>query len=225
MQEIFKDISGYEGLYTISNTGKVISLSKNDGNGYRDRELIQEIIKRNHTNYRRVTLSKNGKTKRFQVHRLVAIAFLENSEKKPFVNHIDSNGENNNVKNLEWNTQKENMEHSKNKNRSYSTNVMQIKQELATKKRIENRNEKSKINFGKTFGFVKILEETREKIGNYKFGHNRFQYKCLCTRCNFTESWKEIYLLKSGKYVQCQSCTKRYGKENLETLKNKGIIE
>ena len=111
--EVFKDISGYEGLYKVSSFGRVLSLSKGDGNGNRDRMLKQEIITRNHTNYRRVTLSKGGKVKRFQVHRLVAMHFIENPKSKKCVNHIDSNGENNMVDNLEWCTNKENMEHSR----------------------------------------------------------------------------------------------------------------
>jgi len=60
----------------------------------------------------RVTLCKDGKTKRFSLHRLVAIHFLGNPENKPQVNHIDNDPTNNQVTNLEWCTGKENMKHS-----------------------------------------------------------------------------------------------------------------
>lgn len=224
MKEIFKDIIGYEKLYKISNLGNVLSLSKNDGNGYRDRLLKQEVCKKDHTNYRRVTLSKNGKIKRFQIHRLVALHFINNKNNKPFVNHKDSNGENNNVDNLEWCTQSENMKHSQKEKRSYSYEEMARKAKLCAKSKIEKRNKKSIENFGKIFGFIQIQNETREIIGNKRTGQKRFQYKCKCIRCNNREAWKEIYLLKSGKYVQCISCTAKYGKETLETLTEKGLI-
>lgn len=112
MNEIFKDIIGYEGLYQISNLGTVLSLPKGDGNGHRTRILKYDIKEHAHTSYARVTLSKNGVAKRFQVHRLVAQAFIPNLENKPFVNHIDNNGLNNAAINLEWCDQTENMKHS-----------------------------------------------------------------------------------------------------------------
>lgn len=72
--------------------------------------LKQEISK----GYKRVTLSQNGKTKKHQVHRLVAIHFIPNMLNKPCVNHIDGDKENNHLNNLEWNTYKENESHSYN---------------------------------------------------------------------------------------------------------------
>ena len=57
-------------------------------------------------------MSKDYVTERFQVHRLVAEAFIPNPENKPFINHIDNNGLNNHIENLEWCTHKENTKHS-----------------------------------------------------------------------------------------------------------------
>lgn len=103
MTEIWKDIVGYEGLYQVPNLGNVKRLKgyKGRGKGYIVEEhLIQPSI--NSRGYQNVILCKNGKTKTFTMHRLVAIAFLDNSEKLPQVNHKDENKLNNCVDNLEW---------------------------------------------------------------------------------------------------------------------------
>jgi DNA-directed RNA polymerase subunit RPC12/RpoP len=109
MEEVFKDINKYEGLYQVSNLGNVLSLAKNDGNGYRDR--ILEVSETN-TGYLRVTLCKNGITERISIHRLVAETFIDNPYNKPHVNHIDNSTSNNVVTNLEWCTHSENMLHA-----------------------------------------------------------------------------------------------------------------
>lgn len=103
MTEIWKDIVGYEGLYQVSNLGNVKRLKgyKGRGKGYIVEEhLIQPSI--NSRGYQNVVLCKNGKTKTFSMHRLVAIAFLDNSDNLPQVNHKDENKLNNCVDNLEW---------------------------------------------------------------------------------------------------------------------------
>ena len=103
MTEIWKDIVGYEGLYQVSNLGNVKRLKgyKGRGKGYIVEEhLIKPSISSN--GYQNVVLCKNGKTKTFTMHRLVAIAFLYNSDNLPQVNHKDENKLNNCVDNLEW---------------------------------------------------------------------------------------------------------------------------
>lgn len=109
MKEVYKPIKGYEGQYAISNYGNVRSTPVD---GKPTRLLKQETTKRNHTSYRRVALCKNGKVTRFSVHRLVAITFITRGCSKPHINHKDSNGENNSLKNLEWCTHSENMIHA-----------------------------------------------------------------------------------------------------------------
>lgn len=116
MQEIWKDITGYEGLYQVSTFGRVKSIPHliraNISGGKR---ITEEYIKNTTVGwhgYVWVVLCKNGKTKTHSVHRLVAIAFIENPNKLPAVNHIDGNKENNAVYNLEWCTNHENQIHA-----------------------------------------------------------------------------------------------------------------
>lgn len=104
MKEIFKDISGYEGRYQISNYGNVKSL--NYQNTHRAK-LLHPV--KHHLGYLLVHL---GGEKIKMVHTLVAEAFIDNPENKKYVNHIDGNKQNNTVWNLEWVTSKENMEHA-----------------------------------------------------------------------------------------------------------------
>lgn len=111
MKEIWKDIKNYEGLYQISNLGNVKKLRFINNRCNFKKESIKKLNIRN--GYYIVQLSKNGKRKSYQVHRLVAEAFIENPENKSIINHIDYNPLNNNVDNLEWCTQKENVEWSK----------------------------------------------------------------------------------------------------------------
>lgn len=91
MNEIWKDVIGYEGLYVVSNFGNVKNSKSN-------RMLKQENAK----GYKRVTLRKNNTARHFTVHRLVATAFLENPYDYPCINHIDENTSNNRLDNLEW---------------------------------------------------------------------------------------------------------------------------
>lgn len=100
--EIWKDITGYEGLYQISNLGDL-----------RNIKFYRKIKPYKHKGYLRVALCKNNHCIHFYVHRLVAQEFILNPENKPEVNHKDGNKLNNCVDNLEWITRKGNMEHAR----------------------------------------------------------------------------------------------------------------
>lgn len=120
MQEVWKDIKGYEGLYQVSNKGRVKSLSRVASNGRRIAERILKPYK-NRGGYLQVNFYKDGKLINHYIHRLVATAFIPNPENKPEVNHVNENKENNNANNLEWATRKENNNHGTRKERMAKT--------------------------------------------------------------------------------------------------------
>ena len=129
MKEEWRDIKGYEGLYQISNLGRVKSLARDTNNQYCK---VDKIIKANPNKwgYLNVNLYKKGKGKPFKVHRLVALHFIENPENLPEVNHKDENKSNNCVDNLEWCTSKDNCNHgTRNKRISEKLKDMEFTEE------------------------------------------------------------------------------------------------
>lgn len=109
MEEIWKDIKGYEGLYQVSNYGRVKRLSyviesiTSKGNIVK-KSYKETILKCSpaRNGYKRVTLWKNSVAQYKHIHRLVAETFIHNNNNYPCVNHKDENKTNNNVNNLEW---------------------------------------------------------------------------------------------------------------------------
>ena len=120
MKEIWKDIKGYEGLYQVSNFGEIKSLgrkysyysiSNNLVNGRRFPRKLKQGVRKD--GYLFVALVKNKNKKYMSTHRIVALNFLTPIKGKNQVNHKDGDKKNNQVKNLEWCTGKENVYHSR----------------------------------------------------------------------------------------------------------------
>jgi hypothetical protein len=96
--EIFKQIEGYKN-YKVSTFGNV----------YRNDKKLMPVLK---NGYHSISLSRDGKVKKCYIHRLVAFAFIENTNNKKQINHKNGIRTDNNIDNLEWNTPKENIIHS-----------------------------------------------------------------------------------------------------------------
>lgn len=105
MEEIWKDIMGYEGYYQVSNLGNVRSLDRvitySNGSNVltKGKVMAQNVCGRG---YKQIHLKMNGKRKPFNVHRLVAQAFIPNPNNLPQINHINEDKTDNRVDNLEW---------------------------------------------------------------------------------------------------------------------------
>ena len=114
--EIWKDIViemngviyDYTELYQVSNFGRVRSLDRIDSNGHRRIKGKVLKLKVNNKGYQYVGLYKDGKSKQFYVHRIVATMFIPNHDNLLVINHRDENKNNNYVENLEWCTHKYN---------------------------------------------------------------------------------------------------------------------
>ena len=107
MEEIWRDIEGYEGLYQVSNLGNVLSMN------YRHLGYMKNLTpKVNNGGRLWVELMKDGVRRQFLIHRLVATAFIPNENNLPQINHKDENPKNNRVDNLEWCTHRYNMEYT-----------------------------------------------------------------------------------------------------------------
>lgn len=116
--EVWADIKGFEGYYQISSYGRVRSLDRYVPDCFGSKRIAKgQILKPYKTpkGYMKITLYKDSKKvyRKCRVHRLVAETFLDNKDNLPEVNHKDGNKANNNLSNLEWCTQKENLEHAR----------------------------------------------------------------------------------------------------------------
>lgn len=104
MQEEWRDVVGFEGVYQVSNLGRVKRIKK--GKNTEVGKILKPRLTR--TGYELIRICKNGVPLATTMHRIVAQAFIPNPENKPEVDHIDGNRQNNHADNLRWNTVKEN---------------------------------------------------------------------------------------------------------------------
>lgn len=171
MEEIWKDIQGYEGKYQVSNLGRVKSLRGNK---------LLKLSER--TGYLRVALTINYNCKFFSVHRLVAECFLPNINNLPQVNHKDGIKTNNNMLNLEWCTNKENVRHAW-KNNLCNNNLRKNRQILQLD---ENGN------------VLKVWERFSEIEENLKITR-----KNICSCCHGKRKRAGGYIWKFKKEDKC----------------------
>ena len=161
-REIWKDIKGYEGLYQVSNLGRVKRVTTN------------RILKssKHVSGYLMVNLCKNSVTSHQRIHRLVAQAFIPNPENKPDVNHIDEDKTNNMVSNLEWSTKKENCNHGTRTERISKINSIPI---IATNLKTGDSREFYGINECarqlelQASNICNVLKGRRKQTGGYVF--------------------------------------------------------
>lgn len=160
--EIWKPVENYEGLYEVSNLGRIKSLERtvwNKGRGYY-KTVPERILKpsNNGQGYLFVNLCKDGKMKNCRVHRLVGQAFIPNPNNLPQINHKDENKGNNMVENLEWCSSK------------YNNNYGTHNQRMAEKQRNDPKRSKPVIAIDKITGltvkFASIGEASRQLVIN-----------------------------------------------------------
>ena len=125
-QEIWKNIKNYEGLYKISNLGRVKSLPKYAGRSYRKAKILKTNLDTN--GYVKVILCKNNRTRFLSIHRLLAEAFIPNPNDYPQINHKDENKQNNSLNNLEWCTCKYNINYGTRTKRNVEKRKMKREQ-------------------------------------------------------------------------------------------------
>ena len=157
MKEIWVDVKGYEGLYQISNIGRVKSYHY-DKNG----KILKLQI--NEDGYYKVTLNKNKNKKTYSVHRLVAIHFIDNPNNYSEINHKDENKQNNNFENLEWCSRKYNVNYGTGRKRQREKMIgkkfsEEHKKKLSKSKNNGNKHPQAKkikcITTGEIFSYIK----------------------------------------------------------------------
>lgn len=171
MQEIWKDIPDYEGLYQASNLGRIKSLNRIDNCNRLRKSKILKFTKINN-GYLQVQLSKNGKTQVLLVHRLIALTFLDNSNEFKIVNHINGIKTDNRVENLEWCTQSHNI------NESYRLGL-QIRQYGK-----DNYHSKNINQYDLQGNFIKTWDSFMDIERELNFNHSNLQKVC-CGKYKF----------------------------------------
>lgn len=171
--EEWRPICGYEGLYEVSNLGRVKSL---DYNHTKQEKILRQVKMKN--GYLYVNLYKNTKMKLCRIHKLVANAFLENPNGYTCVNHKDEDKTNNCVDNLEWCNQKYNVNFGTGikrrvTNTDYKARTNKIDYKAISEKQKNDPNKsKTVYQYDKQGNLIKIWESANEcKRNGFNQGH------------------------------------------------------
>lgn len=157
-------------VYEDGRVQRVSSDNKMCASAYIGRFLIPEVTK---NGYNRVTLCRHGKTKRFQLHRLVALVHLPNPENLPVINHIDGNPSNNHVNNLEWCT--------------YSHNEQWSYDHLGKQASHGEEHYQAKLTIEKVKEIRKIINPKFTEIAN-EYGVNKYTIQ----DAYYKRTWKHV---------------------------------
>ena len=169
MEEIWKPIKGYEGLYEVSNIGRVKSLPKTVEQYYGYKITNERILKQSpdRKGYMMAWLYKNKKRNTVKVHRLVANAFIPNPDNKPQIDHINTVKDDNRVCNLRWCTEKEN-----------SNNPISYKRNSESKFGCKNHHAKSVEQYAINGDYIKTwscINDVKRELG---FHHSHISQCC-----------------------------------------------
>ena len=190
IEEIWKDILGYEGLYQVSSFGRVRSLDRYDSNNHFLKGRILRLCA-DAKGYLIVGLWSNNKKKMYKVHRMVAESFIPNPDNLPIINHKDENPSNDNVDNLEWCDYKYNNNYGTARERARNTKLKNgywtglSKEEYMKKWRQENKEKicdwkkeynyknRDKINEWHREYMKKYYREHKDKMNEYQKEYRR----------------------------------------------------
>ncbi len=196
MKEIWKDIEEYEGLYQISNLGRVkrILFINNIISKPENRILSNKL---DNLGYVQVTLCKNGTRKYKRIHRLAAKAFLPNPNNLPCVNHKDGDKNNNRIDNLEWCTHSYNTKHAlsnglidANKIKKARQKNIKKAQEISHLQNVGETNCKSVLREKEVLEIRKIYSE--RKMTQKQLAQQYGVHKDTISRIIHRETWKHI---------------------------------
>jgi len=204
-EEIFKPVNPKYGTrYEVSNKGR-LRITNKAGSKIRIGSLHPQM----HTTYIKASLSNDGENFTVHMHRLVADAFIPNPDNKPFVNHIDKDGTNNKVENLEWVTASENMQHSAD-NQELNTRAKSIKKKNRTT--ASNSFETYLEQIGKDIGGRTIIgvQYKQLNIG----GKPKFKwfgvYTCNSCGAEISSPWNQaMRRSREGKTQYCLPCSRK----------------
>lgn len=205
--EMWKAIKDYEGLYEVSNFGRVRALARTiiNKNGllqrYPEKFLKFDIADAGSSKYHRATLSKDHITKKYSVHRLVAENFISNPENKPHVNHLDNDGTNNHWSNLEWCTHSENMIHAQKQGRLFTAQSSGGK--VGSRQEVAAAIAKAESTVGNTYNMWKVLYS----LGKQGKGKGKYYMQCMCVGCS-REYRIEVGRLIRLEATSCKSCSR-----------------